>query len=71
MRGACRWDAIQACISLNIWCELSTDGAECRREVVGAIRSLLNNRSLQPECTKVLHEALLMPVLLYGSKTMV
>ena len=39
--------------------------------VAGAIRSLVNTRALQHECEKVLHEAFLMPVLLYGPKTMI
>ena len=48
----------------------STDWAECSmkvargRKVAGAIRDL------QLECARVLHEALLMPVLMYGSETM-
>ena len=50
-----------------------TDEADCNRklasgrEVAGAIRSLGNARSLQLECTKVLHAPLLVPVLTYGS----
>ena len=32
---------------------------------------LVNARSLQLECAKVLYEVLLMPVLLYSSETMV
>ena len=39
------------------------------RMVAGAIRSLINARSLQFECARVLHESLLVPVLMYGSKT--
>ena len=39
------------------------------RKVVGAIRSLVNARDLQLECAVVLHETLLVPVLIYGSKT--
>ena len=56
--------------------ESGTDGAECSRKVVsgrrvaGAIRSLVNTRDLQLECVKVLHETLLIPVLMYGSETM-
>ena len=56
--------------------ESSTDGAECswkvasKRKVVGAIRSLVNARDLQLECARVLHETLLVPVLMYGSETM-
>ena len=52
-----------------------TDEAECSRKVVsgrrvaGAIRSLVNARSLQLQCARVLHESLLMPALMYGSET--
>ena len=38
------------------------------RKVAGAIKSLVNARSLQFECARVLHESLLVPVLSYGSK---
>ena len=54
--------------------ESGTDKAECsrkvmsRRRVVGAIRSLINARSLQLDYIRVLHESLLVPVLTYGSK---
>ena len=57
--------------------ELGTDEAECSRKVAsgrrvaGAISSLVNARSLQLECTRVLHESLLMLVLTYGSETMI
>ena len=53
-----------------------TDGAECSRKVVsgrrvaGAIRSLVNVRDLELECTRILHETLLVPVLMYGSEKM-
>ena len=56
--------------------ESGTDGAECSmkvasgRRVAGAIRSLVNARDLQLECGRVLHETLLVPVLMYGSETM-
>ena len=56
--------------------EAGTDGAECSRKIAngrreaGAIRSLVNCRDLQIECARVLHERLLVPVLKYGSKTM-
>ena len=36
----------------------------------GAIRSLINSRGLQLEWARVLHETLLVPVLIYGSETM-
>ena len=57
--------------------ESGTDEAECSRKVAsrtrvaGAIRSLVNARSLQLECAKVLHESLMMPVLMYGNETMI
>ena len=52
------------------------NGVECTRKVtigrmiVGAFRSLVNARDLQPECARVLHETLVVPVLIYGSETM-
>ena len=57
--------------------ELGTDKAKCsrkvasRRRVAGAIRSLINPRSLQLECARFLHESLVVHVLTYGSETMV
>ena len=39
--------------------------------VAVAVRSLVNNRSLQLECARVLDESLLAPVLMYGSKRMI
>ena len=57
--------------------ESGTDEAECRRKVAsgrrvaGAIRSLTNARSLQLDCARVLHESLLVPVLTYGSETII
>ena len=57
--------------------ESGTDVDECRRKVAsgrkvaGTIRSLVNARDLKHECGRVFHEALLMPVLLYGSETMI
>ena len=41
------------------------------RSVAGAIRSLVNARNLQLECATVLHESFLVPVLTYGSETMI
>ena len=52
-----------------------TDEAECSKKmpsgmrVAGAIRSLVNDRSLQLECARVLDKSLLVPVLTYGSET--
>ena len=42
-----------------------------RWRVAGAIRSLVNARSLQLKCARVLHELLVVPVLTYGSETMI
>ena len=56
--------------------ESGSDGAGCRRKVesgkrvAGAIRSLVNVKDLQFECASVLYESLLVPVLMYGSETM-
>ena len=53
------------------------DEADCSRKVAsgrmvgGAIRLLNNARSLQLECVRVLHESLMVPVLMYGSETMI
>ena len=41
------------------------------RRVAGAIRFLVNARSLQLDCARVLHELLLVSVLTYGSETMI
>ena len=41
------------------------------KKVTGVIRSLINAKSLQLECTRVLHQDLLGRLLMYGSKTMV
>ena len=41
------------------------------RKVAWAIRPLVNARSLQLECARVLHESLLVSVLMYGSETMI
>ena len=38
--------------------------------MTGAIRSLVNARDLQLEYARVLHETLLVPLLMYGSETM-
>ena len=54
--------------------ESGTAKAECSMKVAfgrrlgGVIRSLVNARDLQLECARVLHEALLVPVLKYGSE---
>ena len=41
------------------------------RKVAGTIRSLVNARSLQLECARVLNESLLVPILTYDSVTMI
>ena len=52
--------------------ESGTDETECSRKVtsgrrvIGAIRFLVNPRSLQPECARVLHKSLLVLVLTFG-----
>ena len=42
-----------------------------RRRVLVAIRPLVNARGIQPECARVLHESLMVPVLMYGSEAMI
>ena len=55
--------------------ESGTEETECRRKVAsgwrvaGATRSLVNARGLQLECPRVLHEALFVPVFMYGRDT--
>ena len=62
--------------NLNTWDVLWTK-AVCRRKVAsgrrvaGAVRSLVNARSLQLECARGLHESLLVPVLTYVIETMI
>ena len=41
------------------------------RRAVCAIRSLVNARDLHLKCARDLHETLVVPVLMYGSETMV
>ena len=70
------------CQSLGSLCgclldELGIDGANYCRKVVGrrklvcAIRYLVIAKSLHLECVRVIYEALLEPILLYGSNKMV
>ena len=40
------------------------------KRVAGAIRSLVSGRDLHLECARVLHKIVLVPVLMYGSETM-
>ena len=55
--------------------EIGTDGAECSRKwasgrrVAGAIRFQVNTWNLQLVCARFLSETLLVPVLVYGSET--
>ena len=42
-----------------------------RRRVSGAIRTLVNDRGLQFECARILHETFLVPVLMYDGETMI
>ena len=60
--------------NLNTWDVFWTNQVEMRqsgRRVVSAIRSLVHDRRLQPECARVLHESLLVPVLTHGSEIMI
>ena len=56
--------------------ESRTYEAECSkkvasgRRVADTIRPMVNARGLQLECARVLYDSLLMPVLMYGSETM-
>ena len=57
--------------------ESGADEGECSRKVesgrrvAGTIRSLVNARSFQLVCARLLHESLLVPDLTYGSETMI
>ena len=56
---------------------MCTDETECSRKVATgrkvafAIRPQVNDRSLQLEWARVLHESLLVPVLTYASETII
>lgn len=43
---------------------------QCRK-VVGAIRVIINTKVLSLECTRILHECMLVPTLVSGSETLV
>ena len=60
-------DEIEAMSEINIWYVLLINEIQ----IAIAIRSLVNARSLQLECARILHEVLLMFVLLYGNETMI
>ena len=55
--------------------DLGTNGADCNRKVVSrrrvasATRILVNAKDLQLEYAKVLYKILLVPVLIYGTET--
>ena len=57
--------------------ESGTNEVEYSRQVASGIRIVIavrylgNARSLQLECARVLHESLLVPVLMYGSESMI
>ena len=40
------------------------------RRVADAISSLVNARDLHLECVRILHETLVVPLLMYGSETL-
>ena len=50
--------------------ELGTDEAKRRRKAASR-RSVVGGWRLQPECTRVLNEEFLVPVLMYGNETMI
>ena len=58
------------------WKKSGTDKVECSRKVAsgrrvaGAVRSLVNSRDFQLEYSRILHETLRIPVVMYGSKIM-
>ena len=57
-----------------VWANQAQMGVECNRKVVvvtSAVTSLVNARDVQLESARVLNETLLMPVLMYGSETMI
>ena len=79
MYDSCRWDLFLEHVSefKYFGCALEESGADgaefsmmvaCGRRVAGVIRSLVNVSDLQLECTKVLYERLLVPVLMYASE---
>ena len=71
------WFCVVSRKKTSVLDESGTDDAEFSRKVANgrrvavAIRSLVSTRSLQLECARVLHETLLVPVLRYGSETMI
>ena len=50
--------------------ESGIDGAEYNRKVASGRRVAVNARDLQLQCTRVLHQTLLVHVLIYGSEIM-
>ena len=59
--------------NLNIWDVFWTNQVLMRQSVVGGLQVLLGLwlilRSLQLECARILHKSLLVPVLTYGTET--
>ena len=51
--------------------ESGTDEGECSRKVASGRKVASDVRSLQLECDWVLHVSLLVPVLTYGSETVI
>ena len=59
--------------NLNAWDLFWTNSRKVAsgKRIAGDIRAMVNARSLQFECARVLHESLVVPVLMYGSQTMI
>ena len=59
--------------NLNTWDVFWTNQVLMRQSVVGGLQVLLGLwlilRSLQLECARILHKSLLVPVLTYGTET--
>ena len=59
--------------NLNTWNVFWTNQVLMRQSVVGGLQVLLGLwlilRSLQLECARILHKSLLVPVLTYGTET--
>ena len=50
--------------------ESGTYGVGCC-QIAASGKKIVNSRNLELECTRVLHDGLLVPVLIYGSETVV
>ena len=55
----------------SVQMKLSAVGRDTGRRVAGTIGFLVNAKGLQLECAMVFHELLLVPVLIYGSETVI